>query len=352
MVTYKWYVKLSEKSLTEKNLSENLSEKKVTKANIVGKPTKVKKKGDKSIMEELNMYEDVKVYDFEKNKKFSPANMKYLSLILEEYCKSSNLQLQYELKNQSLKFVLNKTAQIKYSDFIEATSYDSVIVDFSIGNANNLVMKIEKSTVLMMIDLLLGGDGQSANIEREISNIDIEVFSYLVNTLFQKASTSIGNKKIEVKNIYTNTAQFKKSTSKDFTFTSDINVLLYGELIGVISFGIPYSSLEEHLTNFIVKKPKQPKNENTENLSELGEDILNSLQESRIALNVIAELGVSSITVGELLNINEDDVLILNRKTTEDIDVIIGDNVCYKAKPGLVGTSKAIMIRSSIEGDL
>ena len=48
------------------------------------------------------MDENVRVYDFKKPQRYSSDNMRFLSVVSEEFCKNVNLFLAYELKKQKI----------------------------------------------------------------------------------------------------------------------------------------------------------------------------------------------------------------------------------------------------------
>ena len=59
--------------------------------------------------------EDIKLYDFKKSEKFSIENIRYLMLMSEEFCKTSNMQIGDETKSEKFKFVVDKSRQKTYS---------------------------------------------------------------------------------------------------------------------------------------------------------------------------------------------------------------------------------------------
>ena len=64
------------------------------------------------------------------------------------------------------------------------------------------------------------------------------------------------------------------------------------------------------------------------------------------------EIGRSTITTGELLQLQVGDVIALESKASGDIDVLIVDRPKFKARPGLVGEKLAVEITAiRREGD-
>ena len=71
--------------------------------------------------------DDIRLYDFKKSEKFSLENIRNLMYMCEEFCKSSNMQIDYETKNDSFRMVLDKSTQTNYGEFIEGISADTII---------------------------------------------------------------------------------------------------------------------------------------------------------------------------------------------------------------------------------
>lgn len=300
-----------------------------------------------------NMSEDIKAYDFEKSRKFSNTNIKFLEYIADEYCKTSNLQLLHELKHQDLKFSVIDSKQQSLTAFLEDTSYDSVLIDFSIGRANSMIIKIDKKCALTFIECLLGSDGKLHNESRNITGIDIAILTYLNEMLLKRLAADIADDKpVEIKAIYTNTAQFRTLLPAIETlFVSKIDVTLLDETIGEMCVCVPLTSVEGVMHELIAKNKgdvsKLKSNTNTSIEDEAK--IVNVLNENKVPIDIVAELGKAKITVGQLLELKTGDVLILNKKIKDPVDVLVGGSVAYKAKPGISNSSKAIIIEDFAE---
>lgn len=298
------------------------------------------------------MNKNIKTYDFEKSRKFSAINVKFLNNLSDECCKTSNLQLQYELKHQDLKFSFANSKQEILSNFRENTIYDSVLTNFSIGRVEDMIMRVDKKCVLTFVECLLGGDGSIHNENRDVTDIDITILNYLQESLLKKIPLD-STRQITptINDSYTNTAQFRTPLSTSETlFVANLNVILKDTKIGEISVAIPLTNIEHVLTEII---------SNSNNLEKLTQDdclnienenkIINIMHENKVALDVEVELGKTFITVGELLELDKDDVLILGRKVNEPVDVLVGGSLAYKAQVGTLGMNKAIVIEDFAE---
>ena len=263
--------------------------------------------------------EDIRLYDFKKSEKFSLENIRNLALVCEEFCKTSNMQINYETKNDGFRMALNKCIQTTYGEFIESINGDNVVIEYSIlPIVDNLVLFVDKGAVLTVVDLLLGGNGQ---------------VEYMPAT----------HEKIEVNRIYPNKIQYQKLNTKDMIFSSLINVLLQNEVVGHIRFCIPYESMKDIIDDFGSDKLKHEDNFEEEKCKDIScSEIFPYIK--NIDVDVTAKLGCAKVSISDLLNLEVGDVILLDQKINENITVDIGEANIYKAKPGVIGMKKGIEI--------
>lgn len=292
--------------------------------------------------------EDIRLYDFKKSEKFSLENVRNLALVCEEFCKTSNMQINYETKNDGFRMALNKCIQTNYGEFIESINRDSVVIEYSIlPIVDNLTLFVDKSAVLAIVDLLLGGSGKVEEINREPTNIDLELLKYLFNNLLKRIYIPISHDKIEVNRVYPNKVQYQKLNTKEMIFSSLINISLQNEVVGHIRFCIPYENMKEIIDDFGSDKVKHEDNVEGEKCRDIScSEIFPYIQS--VDVGVTAKLGCAKVSISDLLNLEIGDVILLDQKINEDITISIGEANIYKAKPGVIGMKKGIEITDII----
>lgn len=292
--------------------------------------------------------EDIRLYDFKKSEKFSLENVRNLALVCEEFCKTSNMQINYETKNDGFRMALNKCIQTNYGEFIESINRDSVVIEYSIlPIVDNLTLFVDKSAVLAIVDLLLGGSGKVEEINREPTNIDLELLKYLFDNLLKRIYIPISHDKIEVNRVYPNKVQYQKLNTKEMIFSSLINISLQNEVVGHIRFCIPYENMKEIIDDFGSDKVKYEDNVEGEKCRDIScSEIFPYIQS--VDVGVTAKLGCAKVSISDLLNLEIGDVILLDQKINEDITISIGEANIYKAKPGVIGMKKGIEITDII----
>jgi flagellar motor switch protein FliM len=66
-------------------------------------------------------------------------------------------------------------------------------------------------------------------------------------------------------------------------------------------------------------------------------------------LDVKAVIGATDISVKELLNVRPGDVLVLNRKISEPIDIFVDEQLKFKAIPGKNKNRVAVKVQKSLK---
>lgn len=290
--------------------------------------------------------EDIRIYDFKKSEKFSIENIRYLSLMSEEFCKTSNMQISYEAKRESFKLVLDRSSQITYSEFIEMVEKDSVVVEYKINPlVENLTLFVDKSMALTLVDLLLGGNGYIETLDRELTNIDLELFKYLVSNLIERIYIPYQYDNVEIVNIYTNTVQYQNVKNKDLVFKATIDAVLDNEIVGKMILCIPYKSMEPVINELTddVKRVNLLEDDDNDMFSKEVFDFTKNVQ-----VDICAKLGVTKVSINDLINLGEGDVILLDQRINDFITVSVGDADVYKARVGLLGIKKGIEITDII----
>ncbi|GAA0709674.1 FliM/FliN family flagellar motor switch protein [Paraclostridium ghonii] len=295
------------------------------------------------------MSQGIVVYDFKKPQRYSTGNMRFLSIIEEEFCKNINLFVAYELKRPSIVCKLEKIEQTNYEEFMNMIPNDSVIIEHSIQPlVQGLIYQIDKSIALTFVDLILGGDGVFSDYKRELTEVDRELISYIGSKFLTKMHIFEGCEHREVSNIYTNVGSSKKYPVSESVLISHMKMMDGNKEVGKMTFCNPYSCMEPVLEQL---EPKRLfKSKNIEYDFEFTNAIYNKI--CGTSAEMIAVLGKTEISVEELLDIKLGDIITLDTKIDGDIDLHVGGSKSFKCKPGLIKNKRGIIITDSAKKEV
>ena len=288
----------------------------------------------------------VKEYDFSRPAKFSKEHLRTLEIIFEHFGRllSSNLPA-YFRKNVQVE-VMNSEAVI-YSEFSNALSNPVLlgIVNMS-PLQGNIIMEIATNIGYAIIDRMLGGFGEPLDKMRDFSEIELSVLERIFNIIIDLLREPWKNV-IEItpylERIETNSqfAQIISPSEMIAVVTININI---GGVEGLMNVCLPYITLEDIMDKLNTKywfSTMQAKDE--QSYSEFIETVIN-----KALIPISAELGTSTIMVMDFINLQVGDIIKLNKKVEDELDVYVGNIVKFKALPGSSEKKYAVKVTEII----
>ena len=287
-----------------------------------------------------------KEYDFSRPAKFSKEHLRTLEIIFEHYGRllSSNLPA-YLRKNVQVE-VMNSEA-VTYSEFSNALSNPVLLGVVNMAPlSGNIIIEIATNLGYAIIDRLLGGVGEPLEKKREFSEIELsileKIFTILID-LLREPWTNVVEIHPYLERIETNPqfAQIISPTEMIAIVTVNINI---GGVEGLMNICLPYLTLEDVMDKLNTKywfSTMQDRDETS--YADVIETAIN-----RALIPVSAELGKSSLTVMDFINLQVGDVIKLNRKIEDELDIYVGNIVKFKALPGSFNDDYAVKVTEII----
>lgn len=288
----------------------------------------------------------VKEYDFSRPAKFSKEHLRTLEIIFENFGRllSNNLPA-YFRKNVQVE-VMNSEA-VTYSEFSNALSNPVLlgIVNMS-PLKGNIIMEIATNIGYAIIDRMLGGFGEPLDKMRDFSEIELSVLERIFNIIIDLLREPWKNV-VEItpylERIETNSqfAQIISPSEMIAIVTININI---GGVEGLMNICLPYITLEDIMDKLNTKywfSTMQAKDE--QSYSEFIETVIN-----RALIPISAELGTSTIMVMDFINLQVGDIIKLNKKVEDELDVYVGNIVKFKALPGSSENKYAVKVTEII----
>ena len=284
----------------------------------------------------------VKLYDFRSPQKFSKEHIRTLELVHDNYARIISNYLTGQTR-QNVKVKIETVEQITYEEFIHSVQNPTIITVFKMPPlAGNIIFETNPQFSLQVIDILLGGNGDRKVEAKEFSDIDKNIMRQITSGMISNlklAWESILEVEPEVEGIETNPAINQTLAPNDpvalITFSVEMN-----KRSTFINMCIPYLSIEKILDKLVVQYSF--KNDDESLKAESREKIEEGIH--KVDVDVIAELGKTSLTVEDFLKLNVGDVIKLDTRSSSPVKGYVGNEECYCAKPGISGKNMGVMI--------
>jgi flagellar motor switch protein FliM len=242
--------------------------------------------------------------------------------------------------------VINSEA-VSFSEFSNALSNPILLGIMDLYPLKgNVLMDLSVKIGFSIIDRLLGGKGETLDKERDFSEIELAIIEKImvicVDLLVEPWENVVGLEP-RLEKIETN-SQFAQVISPTEIIALLTLNLRIGNVEGLVNICIPYTCVEPIIDKLNTKFWFS-------SMTESNEEVYRDIIEKRIAqaqIPVKAILGKSIITVNDFINLQVGDIIKLDKKITEDIEVKVGDIEKFTAKAGLFEKKNAVQIVSII----
>lgn len=287
----------------------------------------------------------VTVYDFARPAKFSKDHLRTLVNIFEHYGRLLSTNLPGYLRKNVQVEVMNSEAVI-YSEFMNALSNPVLlgVVNFS-PLKGNIIIEWGSQLGFAIVDRMLGGAGTTLDITREFSEIELaiieRIFANCVNLLREPWKNVLSiEPRLERMETNTQFAQFISPSEMIAIVSISIKI---GEVEGLMTVCLPYITLEPIMDKLNTRFWFSTLSDKDPSYEIALEGML-----KKTAIPVVTELGRSTISVNDFVNLQKGDIIKLNTKIDDELDVYVGNIKKFKALPGSASDKYAVRVTSII----
>lgn len=288
----------------------------------------------------------IKNYDFLRPSKFSKEHLRTLESIFEHYGRLLSTNLPGYLRKNVQVEVINAEAQA-YSEFTNALSNPVLlgVVDFS-PLEGNIIIELAENLGYAIVDRMLGGGGTPLEKSREFSEIELTIIERIFNVftdLLREPWSNVIELNPRLIRIETNPQFAQIISPSEMTSIVTVNIKI-GNVEGLMNVCLPYACLENVIDKLNMKywySTMRVKDDKS------YDDIIESAI-GRAKIPVRAILGKSVISVNDFVNIQVGDIIKLNTKVEDELNVYVGNINKFTALPGSSSEAYAVRISSII----
>ncbi len=294
-------------------------------------------------MKEQDEGKKIKKYDFKNPQKISKEQLRTLEIIHENFGRYMQTFLTGYLRTSSSVEVLT-VDQFAYSEFSNAITTPAFlsIIDFYPLNGEILI-EISNDLAYTMIDRLLGGDGKEQGDFKSFTEIELTLLRDIMNKMMGDLTTAWENV-IELKPVLNKVEvnpQFAQIVPPNETIALVTMSIDIGGKQGMMNICLPHILLKPIIDKLNTRYWfSSSRTGNIEESREIMEERINDT-----VVPIIAELGKTTVTVKDILNMNKGDVIKLNGSKEDKIGLKIGSNTKFQGEIGSIGNKLAVKIK-------
>ena len=288
----------------------------------------------------------VKDYDFARPSKFSKDHLRTLESIFEHYGRLLSANLPAYLR-KTVQVEVRGSEAITYQEFQNSLSNPVLL---GIMNLHPLkgscIMEMSNNLGYTIIDRLLGGEGNPIEKTRDFSEIEIVVLERILNTCTNYLEEPWHNV-VEITpnlvRVETNAQYAQIISPQEMTALITLSIKI-GTVEGFMSFCLPFTALEDVMDKLNTKFWFSALQERDD--TNYGEQIEEIIDRAQIPIRAV--LGKSVVSVNDFVNLQPGDVVRLNAKIEDELDVFVGNMKKCKALPGASSGVYALRITKVI----
>ncbi|NLJ74838.1 MAG: flagellar motor switch protein FliM [Firmicutes bacterium] len=287
------------------------------------------------------------LYDFSKPNKFSKEHIRGLQRIFEQFSRTYAGLMSAKLRNR-LELKVHSIEQLTFGDFVRSLPNPSVLSVLSVEPLEgNVVVQLTPDIAFLLHDRLCGGNGELIERTRGLTDIEIAVLRRQVISVFcsllRDAWQDVRDINFELEYIESNPQFLQVASDRDVIALVTLEFELNG-LQDMVSICLPYRTLEPVMKDLtqarMFESLKRPDPARVEQLKKRVRSAV---------LPVEVELGQTTVSVQDLLELEVGDVIPLQKRRNETLDVKIGSLTKFKGTPGKLGSRLGVVITSICE---
>ena len=291
---------------------------------------------------------EYQVYDFRRPTKFSKEQLRTLQIIHENYARILGNFLTAYLRVPA-KLEVVSVSQVTYEEFIFSLPVPTLMSIFNMSSDMGIAMLETNPTfVYTLIDMVFGGDGKSIPDPRELTEIELSVMEQMNEKLLSNLSyvwKGVADLSPQIESMDSNPQFNQVIAASETVVLVTISTEIQGNK-GFVNLCYPYITLEGVLSNLTAQQWFNQYQQTPYRLK--PQELKRCLADSPVEAKAV--LGSTYITLEDFLHLQEGDVLQVNRREGEPLEVYVEDRPLFLGHPGMKGSRLAIDIIGWAEG--
>ena len=312
------------------------------------------KSGDMDDKEAGQVKSKEKEYDFSSPKKFTKDQLNSLSNLYENFSRVISSYFTSILRSVCEINVVQIEEQ-RYYEFNNALPDKALVgmLSFKPESAQydetTLMLDLSTSFGYLVVDRLMGGTGEVYAPDRDYSEIELAVLKSVFENIAKYLREAWANYfpvGTALRSIETNGRLLQAFSPQDIVVIVTLEIK-EESFVGTANLCMPAENLEEVINSFSLKYSRSVKQQDPEKEKVKRDVVMDYLKHSDLELEAI--LDDCQMSLGDIVQLQVDDVIALNKRIEENILVNVEGLPWYTARLGELDKKKALKIVGSIE---
>jgi flagellar motor switch protein FliM len=286
---------------------------------------------------------NIKLYDFRRPDKFSKEHIRAIQNIHETFARVTASSLSSYLRSTTT-VSLSSIEQVVYDEYVHQLQNPTLVNLVELQPlSGRIVVEMNMNIGLAMLDRMMGGTGQVTQRRNELTDIEMALLRSLGATVaagLRDGWTAVADLQPVLVETVLNADLVQAALPGDIAALLLFEIHTLG-LSGTISICVPHPVIEplmDRLNTQAWFSSSSRKSGSENDRLKLAETI----RDARLPISV--ELGSTVVTVGELLDIREDDVIRLDRNQDAELPIRAGKRARFLGRPGTLGGNRAVQV--------
>ncbi|MFW5962201.1 MAG: flagellar motor switch protein FliM [bacterium] len=300
-------------------------------------------------IQQQNKEKQIKNYDFRRPDKLSKEQMRTLEMVYDNFVRILTTNISTQLRS-IVEFNIGSIEQVSYEEFTRSLPAPTIIGVCGLKPfEGRFILEMSPEIGFTMIDRIFGGIGETFGVSRSFTDIEETVLKTILGWFldgFPEAWENIVRVEPKLEELESN-PQFTQIVSNNNMIVLITIEAKIGKTEGLINLCIPYIMIEP-----IVPKLNAQQWFSTfksEQTTSHKENLEKNIRKADLKVN--AELGDAILTITDLINLVEGDVIKLNQHKDNNVNIRIENKVKYTGIIGTKNNKMAIKVTDVIKED-
>ena len=285
-------------------------------------------------------YAKLKVYDFKRPDKFSKDQLRAIQMIHESFARQMTTVLSTLIRSL-VNAEIASVEQLAYEEFVNYMVQPTVIGMIEMHPfEGSMLIEINPALVFTIIDRMLGGRGTFSGNIRELTDIEKTVIERVIMRileLLEDSWSTVVDVRFRFESMESNPFFVQICSPSDMVLVV-IMKLKVADVEGMVSLCFPYFLIEPIMDRLSSQQWYASTSHKADDEMKIW--LNNSVRQIRMPMAM--ELGHTVLSLSDVYALQAGDVIRLDELKDSDIDVRVGNQIRFKAKPGTMRGHMAV----------